>query len=381
MNENHVNYIATRPGVALDKYGKHGLFGSVEGFTNNIDDLKKLKQHIYQKSKDKTIMYRGIISLKEEDALRLGYDNKEAWQEYLKNNVDIVSSQLGIKRENVQWVAAFHMDKGHPHVHFVLWDKEQEIKKAFVHWKTSNKIRVDLIKSIFANDLELLFKQKNEAKENVKHGFFDDFDNMLTDMSSKEFKRLKTKLVAIDKDLAIGKIPYTKYTNEQLAIFDDLIKLKSLLPPKGRLNYAFMSPEVKKEIDKITLKILEGNKEFSSNFNRYIDLNVEISQMYTNDENKLNNVRYKAYEDIKKIVGNSILKSFKKMNGKEWELLQDEIRHKMIIDLYFEIFSAISKGIEQKQAYLNQLRAGELSKQAKKELAIKLSSKGIDWEK
>lgn len=381
-HENNINYIATRPGVVLNEAGKHGLFGNVEGFSNDINDLKELKQHVKQKSKEKTIMYRGIISLKEEDALRLGYDDKKIWEEYLKNNISSISSELGIKAENTQWVAAFHMERGHPHIHFMLWDKNQEIKKAFVPWQIADKIRVNLTKSIFENDFDLLFKQKENAKEVVKSsGFFEDFDNILSDMSYKEFERLKTKLISSSKDLALGKIPYTKYTYEQLSIVEDLFELKKVLPIKGRLSYSFMTPEIKKEINKVALKILEKNKDCSSAFNDYIKSCLEIATMYTNDENKLDGTRHKAYKEIEKIIGNSILNSVREIIGKEHEIIENGLKCKLMMDLYYEIFSILTKSIEQKQACLKGLHSGEISKQAKKELAIKLQSKSIDWER
>ncbi|MCE0553156.1 relaxase MobL [Bacillus thuringiensis] len=31
---------------------------------------------------------------------------------------------MGITESNLKWIAAFHEEKGHPHVHLMMWEKE-----------------------------------------------------------------------------------------------------------------------------------------------------------------------------------------------------------------------------------------------------------------
>ena len=68
--ENYTNYIATRP--RAERLGEHGLFSD----TGVIVDLKKTAKEI---AGHEGYVWTHIISLKREDAQRLGFDNAHSW--------------------------------------------------------------------------------------------------------------------------------------------------------------------------------------------------------------------------------------------------------------------------------------------------------------
>lgn len=69
--EQYLRYMATRPRV--DKRGRtHGLFSSGGVDLNLDDEIRKLEAH-------KGNVYSVIISIKREDAQRLGYNSAERW--------------------------------------------------------------------------------------------------------------------------------------------------------------------------------------------------------------------------------------------------------------------------------------------------------------
>ena len=55
----------------------------------------------------------------------------------------------GIKRENLQWAAAVHGEKSHPHIHVVFWDKSVRVKNPFTPPQITNAIRKQMIKDTF----------------------------------------------------------------------------------------------------------------------------------------------------------------------------------------------------------------------------------------
>ena len=62
-----------------------------------------------------------ILSLKREDAARLGYDNAKAWRNLLRAHRNDIAAAMNIQPNHFRWYAAFH-DKGkHPHVHMMAW--------------------------------------------------------------------------------------------------------------------------------------------------------------------------------------------------------------------------------------------------------------------
>lgn len=66
-----VNYYAERPGV--ERLGKHGLF-------SQTDDKINLDEVADDVSNHNGIVWTHVISLKREDAERLGYNNANAWK-------------------------------------------------------------------------------------------------------------------------------------------------------------------------------------------------------------------------------------------------------------------------------------------------------------
>jgi hypothetical protein len=125
-----MEYIGRRPGVVLNEGVKHGLFGTVDGKkAEEVKSLRELSRYIEAKTKAGTIAYRAVISLTEADAMRLGYDEPAKWRELVRARMPDMCEKIGIPLHNLEYTAAIHRDKGHPHVHILFWDKEQDIKK------------------------------------------------------------------------------------------------------------------------------------------------------------------------------------------------------------------------------------------------------------
>ncbi|WP_369807593.1 relaxase MobL [Lawsonibacter hominis] len=62
-----------------------------------------------------------MLSLKREDAARLGYDNVQAWRALLRTNRNDIAAAMNIPLEDFRWYAAFHNEGDHPHVHTMAW--------------------------------------------------------------------------------------------------------------------------------------------------------------------------------------------------------------------------------------------------------------------
>jgi len=109
--ETYLNYIATRPNV--EKKGEHGLFGNEDEI-----DIAKVKKEV---SEHKAVIWTPIISLRREDAARLGYDNASAWQDLIREKQMKLAEIFGIPYENFRWYGAFHNEGHHPHMHMVVY--------------------------------------------------------------------------------------------------------------------------------------------------------------------------------------------------------------------------------------------------------------------
>ena len=119
MSDNtYLQYMALRPRVDKGQK-KHGLF-SDSGKELDLDaEVEKLRQF------DGNI-FTVIVSLKRDDAERLGYDNAERWKGLARAQIDYIAEQYKIPKKDLRWYAAFHNEAHHPHIHMLLYSTNKE---------------------------------------------------------------------------------------------------------------------------------------------------------------------------------------------------------------------------------------------------------------
>jgi hypothetical protein len=389
-NKAHMEYIGRRRGVVLNEGMKHGLFGVADGKkAEDVKNIHDLSRYIEEKTKSGAIAYRAVISLAEADAVRLGYDNPDKWRELVQARIPDMCAKVGIPIQNLEYTAAIHRDKGHPHCHILFWDKAQDVKKkAYVHPKVSNAIRTGLIKYVFDEEMAELQEMKNEARRATLDnagGFFGGFVDAFADMTASEYAAAVERLKR-EGDLADGKLIYNRFkTADMKELATALFDLAEKIPKTGRLNLKLMPPEVKDGIIEFLEKLLEKNADCDREFKKYVRAAMKLAAYYSDDPESHNKAGKSAYDDMMIRLGNSVLRSLKKLNrqtrSKEWEVKHEAFRRQMMESLITEIFSILSRAANAEVNNLNHAyRTGELSKQAKKELAMKMGdSSGYDW--
>lgn len=196
INVNHITYIGTHQdenGVELNKNNiGHGLFGTFRGENDEIinvedEDIEEITKHIRQITKKDIYLFKGAFSLSEEEAKRNNV-NKDFYELWLKNKISEIAKANNLKEEDIEWCAAYHPKKGHPHCHFVFWDRNQYKKtKKFpkCNWSEMRKILNNCLeeRKIEKQNIEQI---KNEARKNI---------SKLTDEELEKYKdNIKNKL-------------------------------------------------------------------------------------------------------------------------------------------------------------------------------------------
>ena len=389
-NKAHMEYIGRRSGVVLNEGMKHGLFGTVNGVkTESVTNLQELSRHVEAKTKEGAIAYRAVISLAEADAIRLGYDEADKWRELVRARMPEMCEKIGIPIENLEYTAALHRDKGHPHCHILFWDKAQDVKKeAFVKPAVSNEIRVGIIKHVFGEEMAALQEIKNEARKAALDnagGFFGEFTDAFADMTPEEYAAALERLET-ESDLADGSLIYNRFnTADMKELAEKLLHLAGQVPKTGRLNYKLMPPEVKNEIKDFIESVLAVNADCDREFKKFVQAAIKLSTYYTDNSDTHDKAGEAAYDDMINRLGNAVLRAVKRINqqvrSKDWAQKREAYKRQMTESLITEIFNILSRAARAEDNKLNYAyRTGELSKQAKKELAIRLeNSSGYDW--
>ena len=119
-SEVYMKYIATRP--RAEQLGRHGLFGD-----EDIVDLEKAMTELSEYSGN---VWTHIISLKREDAERLGYDNAKAWR---NPSVLLCTVRLLHHTSNIFWETLPSPNPAGGHVESKLMRRIREKKIAMGH--------------------------------------------------------------------------------------------------------------------------------------------------------------------------------------------------------------------------------------------------------
>lgn len=355
-NINHLYYIARRNMTLKNEKGIP-TFGEIDNIDVENAHLKDIAKEIAIKSNKKTNIYRGIISLKEGDALELGFDKQAEWKSLMERRIFDIGKELGIPPLNCQWLAVVHFKKGNPHLHYMLWDKEQKINSYFIHPRTQGKVRELLTKDIFEDELKQYYQIQDETRKKLRD------------------KEIALSLKAFDVRNCKGKIAYLNIPDKTLKLLSDLYdEIKNEIPKNGRINYALVSNDIKQKIDNFMTLFIENNVDMKKECENFLNNASNIGSMYGEKSKKF--YEEKSKEQLKRILGNQLLNSIKLVK-------KDEFNKKIIIkNMMQEIFRVLSKINESNIAKLelNSLR-NELSLQAKKEYIIKkANASSIDWE-
>ena len=153
--DGYMRYMATRPGT--EKRGLHGLFGD----TDSVD----LKAATAELDAVNGNIWTHIISLRREDASRLGYDNADAWRNLLKTHRNDIAAAMKISPQDFRWYAAFHNEGEHPHIHMMAWSAKQD--DGYLTQKGIENIRSKLTNTIFQNEMHHLYQQKTVSRDEL----------------------------------------------------------------------------------------------------------------------------------------------------------------------------------------------------------------------
>ena len=153
----YADYIATRP--RAERIGSHGLFTD-DGVAV---DLQKVSDELNAHTGN---VWTAIVSLRREDAERLGYDNGSRWRDMLRSQTQTLSKNLRIPMSNLRWFAAFHNESYHPHVHMIVYSTDPT--EGYLSEKGVMALRSSFAKDIFAQDLLCEYKKQTEHRDALK---------------------------------------------------------------------------------------------------------------------------------------------------------------------------------------------------------------------
>lgn len=248
----YADYIATRPRV--ERFGSHGLFtddGVQVQLSKVTEELDKHKGNIW------TV----ILSIRREDAERLGFNTGSRWRDMLRTQTESLAKNLKIPMQNLRSSFAKdifqqdllciyerqseHRDKLRAEARDIVEDLVSKInseiyisasiqhklleladrlsktkgKKVYGYLKPDVKALVDSIVDELANDsrIKKLYGLWYEQKENTIRTYTDEIPDRIPLAQNKEFKSIKNAVIkeALKLNLTEDEVEKNENTDEE----------------------------------------------------------------------------------------------------------------------------------------------------------------------
>lgn len=264
--ENYVDYIANRP--RAEKLGEHGLFSDTDDPIDLNEAAKRVADH-------DGIVWTNIISIRREDAVRLGYDNAKAWINMCRAKRNELAEAMQIDSDKLRWYAAFHNEGHHPHIHMIVYSDDG--KQGYLTKKGIEQLRSMYAGTIFKQELYHLYENKSKQRDEVKR-------------VSRE--RIEELIASLNQPIQ---------DNEQICAKLRVL-YESIQNHNGRLVYGYLKKEDKKIVDDIVC-LLEKDERIQELYDVWYQTKEDISLVYKDDADvKIPLHMQKEFKSIRNII-------------------------------------------------------------------------------
>ena len=280
----YADYIATRP--RAERFGSHGLF---------TDDgvqvqLSKVTQEL---DRHKGNIWTAIISIRREDAQRLGFNTGARWRDMLRTQTEALAKNLKIPIQNLRWYAAFHNESHHPHVHLIAYSTVEN--EGYLTQKGVENLRSSFARDIFQQDLLCIYERQTEHRDKLRAEARD----IVEDLVSK-----------INSEIYIS----ASIQHKLLELADRLSQTK------GKKVYGYLKPDVKAIVDSI-VEELANDSRIKKLYDLWYEQKENTIRTYTDEvPDRIPLVDNKEFKSIK----NAIIKEALKLIPNEDEAEESE---------------------------------------------------------
>lgn len=268
---NFVGYMANRPGA--ERRGEHGLF-------NGSDEPIDLNAVANEVAEHPGYVWTHVVSLRREDAVRLGYTNSDMWRELVKRHIDDISKAQNIPLANMKWYAAFHDTTHHPHIHLIVYSSDP--RQGYLTKEGMVAIRSAFANDIFHEDMKSIYQAQTLTRNELKALSENNMKEIVARFGSGE----------IDERLVLS----IQRLYEQLQI------------TKGKKVYGYLHNDVKETVDEI-FSLLAQDKNIQELYNKWCEFEKAKYRMYTQkDKDFPDLINNKEFRSVRNMIIRTIMK-------------------------------------------------------------------------
>ena len=314
--ENYVGYLANRPGAV--KFNTHGLFSQ----TNEPINLEKVAKEIANHGGN---VWTHVVSLRRDDAQKMGYDNLKAWRELVIRQIPSIAKNQKIDLKNLRWYAAFHDKETNPHVHIIVYSQNE--REGFLTNHGIEKIRSGFANDIYSDELHHIYEQQTDLR------------NLLKKESEQLMKQLAEKV--------------SQNKNFDVELIDLVLKLHNqLVESKGKKVYGYLKFDVKKTVDEIFMRLAD-NESVKKMYELWCEMEQQKHDVYSSAKVGFPSlVDNKEFKSVKNMIVQTVLQMDFQQSEINVEIPEiadentDQFKNEMLANTIFGLFVNLSRCIE-----------------------------------
>ena len=280
----YADYIAIRP--RAERFGSHGLFtddGVQVQLSKVTEELDKHKGNIWT----------AIISIRRENAQRLGFNTGTRWRDMLRTQTEALAKNLKIPMENLRWYAAFHNESHHPHVHLIAYSTVEN--EGYLTQKGVENLRSSFAKDIFQQDLLCIYERQTEHRDKLRAEARDIVEDLVSKINSEIYISASIQRKLLELAYRLSKT-------------------------KGKKVYGYLKPDVKVIVDSI-VEELASDDRIKKLYDLWYEQKENTIRTYTDEmPDRISLVQNKEFKSIK----NAVIKEALKLNLTEDEVEKNE---------------------------------------------------------
>ena len=272
-SKTYADYIATRP--RAERFGSHGLFtddGVQVQLSKVSQELNEYTGHVYT----------AVLSLRREEAERLGFDNGSRWRDFLRSQTMTLSENLKIPIDHLRWYAAYHDEGHHPHIHMIAYSTVPG--EGYLSDKGVETMRSTFARDIFKQDMHQIYAQQAQYRDQLREQGRESVAEIVAQINSGVYSNTKVEalLVSLSDRLSrtSGKKVYGYLKADVKAIVDEIVAelaADERIQKLYNLWYEQREDVLKSYTDHFPERIpLEQNKEFKTIRNAVIQEAMKI---------------------------------------------------------------------------------------------------------
>ena len=304
-SEVFAQYVAERPGVV--RLGEHGLFGQ-----EDYVDLKKVSKEIYN---HKGIVWTEVVSLRQEDAERLGYDTPEAWRNLVRSKQFEIAYYHKMPADNLKWYGAFHKAEGHYHMHLIVFNKNPGGE--FISKKNYNQYKDMFTKTIFKDELKQIYDERQSLRDKI-------------------IDKVKKTVDGFEINIGEPSADFAEKLNELRFSLDGY---------KGKKNYQFLSKDQKEKVDTV-VKVVCQDDNLQELYRQWCLVELTRLRYYYKEPEKCFGP-LEINKNFQRRIENAVLKSALK-NIRQNDLYINKEKANIVFgDIVFNLCKVFDQSIEQ----------------------------------